>query len=94
MSARGPRMHQFFLDLQALITDALAASDGSTAFREDEWSRADGGGGRSRVLGEGRVIEKGAVHVSSVHGQMPEKFAQDLPGQGRSGHGVPRVKGS
>lgn len=84
MSARGQRMHQFFLDLQARITDALAASDGSTSFREDEWSRTEGGGGRSRVLGEGRVIEKGAVHVSSVHGQMPEKFAPELPGQGRS----------
>lgn len=82
MSARAHRMHQFFLDLQDRITDALAASDGSGAFREDVWQRPDGGGGRSRVLAEGPVIEKGAVHVSAVYGQMPEKFAQDLPGTG------------
>lgn len=83
MSARGQRMHRFFLDLQDRITDALAAADGSGAFREDVWERPDGGGGRSRVLADGPVIEKGAVHVSGVHGEMPEKFAQELPGQGR-----------
>ncbi len=83
MSSRGLRMHRFFLDLQDRITDALAASDGSGAFREDLWERPDGGGGRSRVLAEGPVIEKGAVHVSAVHGEMPEKFAQELPGTGR-----------
>lgn len=77
-------MHQFFLDVQDRITNALAACDGSGAFREDVWARTDGGGGRSRVLADGPVIEKGAVHVSAVHGQMPERFAQDLPGTGTS----------
>jgi coproporphyrinogen III oxidase len=83
MSERGQRAHRFFLDLQDKITDAIAGSDGSGAFRTDEWSRPDGGGGRSRVLEGGPVIEKGGVNVSCVFGEMTDSFAKDVPGQGR-----------
>src|SRR5262245_20236387 len=83
MEARGGAAHQFFLDVQRDITDRLAAIDGGT-FRIDEWDRAEGGGGRSMVLLDGRVFEKGGVNVSCVHGELTDSFAKELPGEGKS----------
>ncbi|MCC7386800.1 MAG: oxygen-dependent coproporphyrinogen oxidase [Deltaproteobacteria bacterium] len=82
MSERAKRAHQFFLDLQDKITDALANADGGKSFQTEEWKRADGGGGRSRVLEDGAVIEKGGVNVSAVFGTLSETFGKDLPGTG------------
>jgi coproporphyrinogen III oxidase len=83
MSTRGQRAHTFFLNLQQRITDTLAGLDGRGAFRVDKWDRPDGGGGRSMVLEDGPVIEKGGVMVSEVRGEMSEQFAREMPGQGR-----------
>lgn len=82
-SERGTRAHAHFLRLQDAITAAIEGVDGGS-FRTDEWDRADGGGGRSRVLEDGAVIEKGGVNVSCVHGEMSEQFAQQVPGAGRA----------
>jgi coproporphyrinogen III oxidase len=82
-SPLGRQAHQFFLDVQQKITDGLATLDGA-AFRTDEWSREGGGGGRSMILLDGAVFEKGGVNVSCVHGELSEGFAKDLPGDGRS----------
>ncbi len=57
----------YLLGLQDSICEALAAEDGQ-AFAEDSWERPGGGGGRSRVLEEGNVIEKGGVNFSHVFG--------------------------
>ncbi|WP_022955188.1 oxygen-dependent coproporphyrinogen oxidase [Perlucidibaca piscinae] len=57
----------YLLDLQDRICAALAAADGGT-FIEDSWTRAEGGGGRSRVLENGALIEKGGVNFSHVMG--------------------------
>ena len=54
--------------LQDHVCAELEAEDGGGRFREDEWQRPGGGGGRSRVLAEGAVIEKGGVNFSHVHG--------------------------
>ena len=54
--------------LQDDICAALEAEDGGARFREDDWQRPGGGGGRSRVLAEGAVIEKGGVNFSHVQG--------------------------
>src|SRR5690606_14058061 len=54
--------------LQDHICAELEAEDGGGRFREDGWERPGGGGGRSRVLTEGAVIEKGGVNFSHVHG--------------------------
>lgn len=83
MTERGQRAHRFFLELQDKITDAIATCDGGIGFKTDEWKRPDGGGGRSRVLENGRVVEKGGVNVSCVFGEMSEGFAKDVPGEGR-----------
>lgn len=70
----------YLLDLQNRICDQLAAVDGSKTFVEDSWQRPEGGGGRSRVLTEGAVIEKGGVNFSHVHGaSMPASATAHRP---------------
>ena len=43
-------------------------------FKEDFWERSGGGGGRTRVIEDGAVFEKGGVNVSAVHGELPESM--------------------
>ena len=57
----------YLLELQDTICQGLSQLDGE-AFIEDSWTRAEGGGGRSRVLAEGRVFEKAGVNFSHVFG--------------------------
>ncbi len=64
---------QFFNYIQALqdtITAKLEAVDGKAKFKEDLWEREEGGGGRSRVIENGDVFEKGGVNISKVHGPL------------------------
>ncbi|MCG8394868.1 MAG: oxygen-dependent coproporphyrinogen oxidase [Pseudomonadales bacterium] len=70
----------YLLDLQDRICDALAEEDGGGQFREDTWDREQGGGGRSRVLENGQVIEKGGVNFSHVFGnQLPPSATEARP---------------
>ena len=73
---------EYLRGLQDCICAALEAADGQRRFREDCWARADGGGGRSRVLVEGGVFEKAGVNFSEVFGDMSPEFAKQIPGQG------------
>jgi len=59
----------YLLRLQDQICSALEAEDGGARFREDAWTRPEGGGGRTRVLAEGAVFEKAGVAFSHVHGK-------------------------
>lgn len=67
-----------FKKLQDRITRALENCDGSAKFHEDIWEREGGGGGRSRVIKNGNIIEKGGVQFSAVHGKLPEKIKDKL----------------
>ena len=58
--------------LQDTICNTLEKADGKATFKEDNWARTEGGGGRSRVIEKGAVIEKGGVMYSAVHGPIPE----------------------
>ncbi|MZR62950.1 oxygen-dependent coproporphyrinogen oxidase [Alcanivorax sp. DP30] len=70
----------YLLGLQDRICEQLAAEDGGTGFREDSWEREQGGGGRSRVLENGAVIEKGGVNFSHVFGeQLPPSATAARP---------------
>ena len=70
----------YLLDLQDRICAALAKEDGGAEFIEDTWQRDEGGGGRSRVLTHGAVIEKGGVNFSHVYGsQMPASATAHRP---------------
>ena len=67
------------LSLQDHICQQLVAEDGGS-FREDTWQRAEGGGGRSRVLENGTVIEKGGVNFSHVYGgKLPPSATAHRP---------------
>jgi coproporphyrinogen III oxidase len=57
--------------LQDDICKALETADGVGSFKEEVWTREEGGGGRSRVIENGVVIEKGGVMFSAVHGETP-----------------------
>ncbi len=67
-----------FRALQDAICGGLEAIDGNARFREDRWERPDGGGGRSRVIEGGRIIEKGGVNFSHVWGILPDRIAEAL----------------
>ncbi len=73
----------YLRDLQERVCAALERVDG-TPFREERWERPGGGGGRSRLVEEGPVLERGGVNFSEVHGELPEKLAATLPGSGRA----------
>lgn len=74
-------VESYLLKLQDRICLALAAADGCPAgFQEDRWERPEGGGGRSRVISEGAVFEKGGVNFSSVSGdKMPASATAHRP---------------
>ncbi|GAA4356532.1 oxygen-dependent coproporphyrinogen oxidase [Hymenobacter saemangeumensis] len=55
-----------------------SADGGGIRFHEDPWQHEGGGGGRTRVIQNGKVLEKGGVAFSAVWGQMSEKAAQQL----------------
>ncbi|MFT5778267.1 MAG: coproporphyrinogen III oxidase [Crocinitomicaceae bacterium] len=57
-------------DLQDRICKQLETLDGGAVFKEDLWKRDDGGGGRTRILQDGNLIEKGGVNFSQVYGDV------------------------
>ncbi len=70
--------------LQDKICTALEKLDGKTKFKEDHWDRPGGGGGRSRVIANGNVFEKGGVSTSIVHGKMPETLKKNMDTDGEN----------
>ena len=67
-----------FKALQDSITQTIESTDGNAKFKEDIWDRDGGGGGRSRVIAKGKIIEKGGVNFSAVHGPLPDKIKTKL----------------
>src|SRR5687768_9096715 len=57
-------------NLQDKICEAVELADGKARFHEDRWSRDEGGGGITRIIADGDVIEKGGVNTSVVHGPV------------------------
>jgi len=85
----------FLLALQDQICQALADVDGGASFKEETWERAEGGGGRSRVLTQGSVFEQAGVNFSHVFGdKMPGSATAhrpELAGRGFEAMGVSLV---
>ncbi|MEQ9296908.1 MAG: oxygen-dependent coproporphyrinogen oxidase [Cyclobacteriaceae bacterium] len=69
---------EWYKGLQDRICSRLEVADGKGSFQEDEWERPGGGGGRSRVLRDGQIIEKGGVNFSAVWGKTPEVILKAL----------------
>jgi coproporphyrinogen III oxidase len=72
----------WYRGLQSSFTAAIEEIDGAATFVSDIWSRPGGGGGDTRVLSAGRVIEKAAVNFSAVGGPVPEGLSE-LAAMGR-----------
>ncbi|HET8753759.1 MAG TPA: oxygen-dependent coproporphyrinogen oxidase [Salinimicrobium sp.] len=64
------KFYKYIQNLQDNITSKLEEIDGKAVFREDIWERPEGGGGRTRVIENGAVFEKGGVNISKVHGPL------------------------
>ena len=58
--------------IQDEICAGLELADGLGKFEEEIWEREGGGGGRTRILQHGAIIEKGGVNFSAVYGKLPE----------------------
>lgn len=65
------QFYEYIQNLQNQICNRLEAVDGTERFKEDLWERPGGGGGRTRVIQNGQVFEKGGVNISRVHGELP-----------------------
>lgn len=61
-----------YQEIQDSICEGLVQADGKAKFEEELWQRDGGGGGRTRVMQNGNVIEKGGVNFSAVYGKLPE----------------------
>jgi coproporphyrinogen III oxidase len=66
-----------FEKLQDEICQSLETADEQGRFMEDRWQREGGGGGKTRII-QGKIIEKGGVNFSAVHGQLPSKIGNAL----------------
>ncbi|AUC85131.1 oxygen-dependent coproporphyrinogen oxidase [Polaribacter sp. ALD11] len=66
------KFYKYIENLQDTITSKLEKVDGLAKFEEDIWEREEGGGGRTRVIENGNIFEKGGVNISAVHGELPE----------------------
>ncbi|GGO77449.1 oxygen-dependent coproporphyrinogen-III oxidase [Marinobacterium nitratireducens] len=70
----------YLLELQDRICNTLELLDGAERFRTDQWTREGGGGGRTRVIADGALFEKGGVNFSHVHGeQLPGSATAHRP---------------
>lgn len=66
------KFYKYIENLQNTITSKLEEVDGLAKFKEDIWSRKEGGGGKTRVIENGAIFEKGGVNISAVYGDLPE----------------------
>ena len=65
------KFYAYIQNLQDQICKGLEDVDGVAKFKQDLWERPEGGGGRTRVIENGNVFEKGGVNISAVHGALP-----------------------
>ena len=71
---------EFLKGLQDRICHALEQTDGDGKFIEDNWKRKEGGGGRTRVMTNGSIIEQGGVNFSVVSGdKLPPSATAHRP---------------
>jgi coproporphyrinogen III oxidase len=67
-----------YQQIQDEICAALEQTDGVAKFEEEKWERDGGGGGRTRIIQNGNIFEKGGVNFSAVHGKLPDNMKKAL----------------
>ncbi len=74
------RISQYMMDLQDNICKALENEDETGRFQQDSWQRPQGGGGRTRILRNGRILEQAGINYSRVSGgQLPPSATANRP---------------
>lgn len=73
-----------FKKIQDEICAELERMDGAAKFREDQWNRSGGGGGRTRVISQGQLLEKGGVNFSAVYGDLPAALQKEFGGENQT----------
>ncbi|MEM7770064.1 MAG: oxygen-dependent coproporphyrinogen oxidase [Cyanobacteria bacterium P01_E01_bin.6] len=74
------RVSEFMKCFQDKICQKLEELDGQNKFQEDSWERPEGGGGRSRVIKQGTILEQGGVNFSEVWGdRLPPSIIAQRP---------------
>ena len=70
----------YLLDLQERICSEFISIDSNLVLKEDEWQRESGGGGRTRVLRQGKIFEQGGINFSHVYGSnLPSSATAHRP---------------
>ena len=82
--ARRARAIAWIASVHDELTALFTRLDHGAEFREDTWTRAEGGGGYSRVMTDGTTFEKGGINRSVVYGRLPAAAAARLGGRGVS----------
>ena len=72
------RWIHYIHSLQDTICKAVETEDGKAVFREDQWQREEGGGGKTRIIANGAVFEKGGVNTSIVYGPVTDTMRSQL----------------
>ncbi len=67
-----------YRDIQEKICQEISRADGKGTFNRDQWERPEGGGGLTRVLTNGRILEKAGVNFSAVEGPLTLEMASNL----------------
>lgn len=67
-----------FRKIQNDICEELEKLDGLSKFQNESWQRPEGGGGLTRVIENGNILEKGGVNFSAVEGKLPENIQKAL----------------
>lgn len=78
MKSYKPEFVAFIRNLQDQICKGIEQEDGQANFFEEQWERPGGGGGRTRVIADGKVFEKGGVNISEVFGKLPKSMTDYL----------------
>jgi len=74
------RVRDYLLTLQATLCGALSEEAEGARFSTDQWTRAEGGGGCTRLLNDDAVFEKAGVAFSHVRGtQLPPAATAHRP---------------
>lgn len=71
-----------FKKVQDFICSELEKLDGLAKFKEDLWDREGGGGGRTRIIKNGNLLEKGGVAFSAVGGPVTTEMKTQLNHEG------------
>lgn len=72
------RIAEEYQRIQDEICAAIEKLDGRARFEEEIWDREGGGGGRTRIIQNGNIFEKGGVNFSAVHGKLPEAIKKSF----------------